>query len=88
MHILLYILRATLSALLSILELLMLGRAILSWLPLDEDNPIQRFLYAVTEPIIYPVRSLLERLGLFQGMPIDMSFFFTFILISMLSMML
>jgi YggT family protein len=78
----------TLSLLLSVLELLMLARAILSWFPVDEDNPLPRFLHAVTEPVIAPVRAVLERLNLFQGMPIDMSFFFTFILISILSMLI
>ena len=84
---LLYILQMTLSVLLGALELLMLGRAILSWVPVDEDGPLVRFLHAMTEPVIYPVRVLLERFDLFQGLPIDMSFFFTFVLISILSMM-
>ncbi|MBQ8641747.1 MAG: YggT family protein [Clostridia bacterium] len=88
MNTLLYILQMTLSVLLGALELLMLGRAILSWFPMDEDNALMRFLHAMTEPVIYPVRVLLERLDLFQGLPIDMSFFFTFILISILSMMI
>ncbi len=88
MYTLIFILRATLSVLLGALELLMLGRAIMSWFPMEEDNAIQRFLHMMTEPVIYPVRVLMERLDLFQGLPIDMSFFFTFILISMLSMLL
>ncbi len=88
MNTLLYILQMTLSVLLGALELLMLGRAILSWLPIDEDNPLVRFLHTMTEPVIYPVRVFLERFDLFQGLPIDMSFFFTFILISILSMMI
>ena len=88
MNTLLYILQMTLSVLLGALELLMLGRAILSWLPIDEDNPLVRFLHTMTEPVIYPVRVFLERFDLFQGLPIDVSFFFTFILISILSMMI
>ena len=70
------------------LQFLMMARAIVSWLPIDEDNPIVTFLYAVTEPVIMPVRSVLDRLGLFEGMPIDMSFFITFILLSVLEMFL
>ena len=88
MHMLLYILGSTLSLLLSILELLMLGRAILSWFPIDEDNALVQFLYGITEPVIYPVRVLLERFDLFQGLPIDMAFFFTFILINILSILI
>lgn len=85
MNTLLYILQMTLSLLLSTLELLLLARAIFSWFPMEGDNPLIRFLHAMTEPVIYPVRATLERLNLFQGLPIDMSFFFTFILISILS---
>lgn len=85
---LLYIFTSTLSLLLSILELLMLGRAILSWFPIDEDNPLIQFLYGVTEPVIYPMRMLLERFDLFQGLPMDMAFFFTFILINILAILI
>lgn len=88
MNTLLYILQMTLSVLLGALEMLMLARAILSWFPMDGDNALIRFLHGMTEPVIYPVRVLMERLNLFQGLPIDMSFFFTFILISILSMLI
>jgi len=84
LHNLIYLITATLSFLLSALQFAMLARAILSWFPMDEDNAIVGFLYAVTEPVIMPVRALLERFGWFEGLPIDMSFFFTFILLSML----
>lgn len=88
MHTLLYIFSSTISLLLSILELLMLGRAILSWFPLDEDNPLVQFLYWITEPVIYPMRVLLDKFDLFQGLPIDMAFFCTFILINILSILI
>ncbi|MBQ3708098.1 MAG: YggT family protein [Clostridia bacterium] len=84
----LYVLSATLRILLYALELLMLARAILSWLPLDEDSPVENFLYAVTEPVIAPVRALCDRFGWFESLPVDMSFFITFILISVLAALL
>lgn len=88
MHSLIYLITATLSFLLSALQFLMLARAIMSWFPVSEDNGILQFLYAVTEPVILPIRALLERLGWFEGLPIDMSFFFTFMLLSILQMFL
>lgn len=88
MNTLLYILQSTLSLLLSILELLMLGRAILSWFPLEDDHPLVQFFYGITEPVIYPVRVLLERYDVFQGLPIDMAFFITFILINILAILI
>ena len=84
----LYVLSATLRILLYALEILMLARALVSWLPLDEDSPIENFLYTVTEPVIAPVRALCERFGWFEGLPVDMSFFITFILISVLAALL
>ena len=83
-----YILAATVRAILVVLELLMLGRAVISWLPLPEDSPVEEFLYSVTEPVIMPVRTLCERFGWFESLPIDMPFFITFILLSVLSAIL
>jgi YggT family protein len=35
---------------------IIIGRAIISWVNPDPYNAIVRFLYAVTEPVLYPVR--------------------------------
>jgi len=35
---------------------LIIGRAILSWVNPDPYNPIVRFLYGATEPVLYSVR--------------------------------
>ena len=83
-----YVLMTTVRVLLIAIQLLMLARAILSWLPLDEDNPVEDFLYALTEPVIAPVRALIECFGWFEGLPLDMSFFITFILLSILTAIL
>ncbi len=83
-----YVLMTTVHYLLLAIEILMLGRAIVSWIPMDEDSPLENFLIAVTEPVIYPVRALCERFGWFEGLPVDMSFFLTFILLSVLSTLL
>ena len=88
MHQLVYVITATLSLLLSAIQLLMLIRAILSWFPMEEDSNLIHFIYMATEPVILPVRSLLDHFGLFEGMPIDMSFFITFMLISIIRMLL
>lgn len=83
-----YILRMTAAVLLGALEFLMLARAVLSWFPIDEDSGIQRFLYAVTEPVVYPMRVLLQRLGLFQDLPLDIAFFLSFCVISVMRLFL
>jgi YggT family protein len=49
-------------------ELLILARVLLSWVQLDPSNPIVRFIYQTTEPVLRPVRQLMP-----QGMPFDFS---------------
>jgi YggT family protein len=48
---------------------IIIARAILSWVNPDPYNPIVRFLYRVTEPLLRPVR---DRLPTFQ-MGLDLS---------------
>jgi YggT family protein len=43
---------------------ILIGRIIVSWVNADYSNPIVRFLYAATEPVLAPVR---RRLPLFAG---------------------
>jgi YggT family protein len=35
---------------------IIIGRAVISWVSPDPYNPIVKFLNAVTEPILYPIR--------------------------------
>ena len=72
----------------SVLQLAMFARASLSWIPGADENKLGDFLYALTEPFIMPIRAILDRIPLFHGFPLDMSFFFTFILLSILSTLL
>lgn len=88
MQAVLYVFSGVVSLFLTILQLLMFARAILSWFPLDEGSPLLTFLHAVTEPFILPVRALLERFEFFASSPIDLSFFITFLLLSFLQSLL
>ena len=72
---------------LTAVQFAMLGRAILSWFPMN-SNKLTDFLYAVTEPFIYPVRMLFEKMRWFQGLPIDISFLVSYLLISIVLMLL
>ena len=78
----------TAEALLLTVELCMLVRAVLSWFPISEDNPILLFVHMVTEPIVAPIRKLLDRLGWFRNLPIDMSFLVAVLLLSLVSSLL
>lgn len=66
MFVLSYFLRALAEVLHIVLYtymLIVIARAILSWVNPDPYNPIVRFLYNVTEPVLYRIR---------RAIPIDM----------------
>ncbi len=73
-----------LHAIINLYELLLILRAIISWLPLGLDNPFVSFLYSVTEPVLAPVRKLLFKIPALQRIPIDFSILVVFILLSVL----
>jgi YggT family protein len=62
-------LAALLSLLFNIYIWILIARAIISWVNPDPSNPIVRFLYRVTEPVLRPVRNLLP----LQGLGLDLS---------------
>lgn len=69
-----------LVSLLQIASLLLIARAILSWIPIGSDSPlvpIRRFVFNMTEPVLAPVRQVLPRFG-----ALDLSVLFVLILIS------
>ena len=86
-HIVLEVLRGTVCVLLSAIQLAMMARALLSWFPI-EPNKITHFLDVVTEPVVYPIRKLFEKLNWFQNIPLDMSFMTAFLLLSILLLFL
>ena len=51
-------------------------RAILSWFPVNRDNPIIAIVFQITDPILAPVRSIMPGRGI-----IDLSPMVTIILI-------
>lgn len=83
-----YVVTKLVSVFLGAEQLLMMFRAVLSWLPVDEDSDISNFLFAMTEPVIYPVRMLLDRFEGLDEFPIDLSFIISFILLSLVQMLL
>lgn len=52
-----------------IIETLIFVRILLSWINLRPHNSvIARFAYEMTEPILYPARELLDKIGFGGGM--------------------
>ncbi len=51
---------ALLSLLLNFFTLVLFARVLLSWVPnVDQDSPIIRIIYQITEPVLAPVRQAL-----------------------------
>ncbi len=66
------------------LNIAMLIRAVLSWIPGVEGNVFAGFIYTVTEPLIVPVRMLFSRFGWFERSPLDIAFFATGLILTLL----
>ena len=71
-----------------LLEMLIFVRIILSWLPIGYNNPIVRFLYTMTEPILGPVRDMLAKSPLGGGYGLDFSPIFALILMRLVQTLL
>ena len=59
--------------LLQVVNILIFVRVIISWLPIDKYNPLVGFLYQITEPVLAPVRNMIQRSSMGGGMMIDFS---------------
>lgn len=75
----------TVNTFFKLLEFLILARVILSWIPIGRNNTLVQVLYALTEPILSPIRSLLDKSPL-GGMMLDFSAWFAMILLYFIQM--
>lgn len=76
------------SALLSVMQVAMLIRAILSWFPQAADSAFGDLIATVTEPVVAPIRALADRFGWFRNSPIDFSFMIAYLLLFVLQGMI
>ncbi len=66
---------------LDVLGYVIVARCILS-LFASEDSKLLLFCYAVSEPVVAPVRRLLERIPALEDFPIDFSYVATFLFLT------
>lgn len=76
------------SIMLLAVQLLMTCRVLLSFILVDGDDNISNFLYHATEPVVYPLRLLFEKLGLFEDFVLDIPFLATYLILSILQTIL
>ena len=81
MQSILYLLIVSVRLILMVWYLLFIVSAVLSWLP-NIDNAFTDFVFSVTEPVLAPIRDLIDRLGVSSALPIDLSFLVVMILLS------
>lgn len=70
-----------------LLEWLIFIRIILSWLPIGR-NPVTQILYSLTEPVLGPVRAMVDKSPLGGGMAIDFSPIIALFLLSLIQRLL
>lgn len=75
--------RTILYTFVNVLMFIMMARAISSWFVKDLSNPIVKFLYDATEPMVSPVRNLLQKFNI-GGSTFDISFIVVYILLMMI----
>ena len=80
-----FFLKSFVNVIISLLQIAMFARAILSWFidPMNEGG-IVAFLTALTEPVIIPVRALCAKMHWFEGLPLDVPFLITVLLLAMI----
>ncbi|MGI6030699.1 MAG: YggT family protein [Eubacteriales bacterium] len=76
------------SKVVNLLQFCMAARAILSWNPRFRYSQIMQFLENLTEPVIYPVRVAMDRLGFRSNIGLDIPFLVAFILLGMIPQLL
>lgn len=69
-----YIIKYAISVFASVLNILIFIRCIISWLPIRRNGPVMQLLYALTEPILGPIRSIIDKSPIGgPGMMLDFS---------------
>ncbi len=56
--------------LIDIYQIILLLRVLLSWFRVDPYNPVARILYALTDPLLDPIRQLLPSTGMLDFSPL------------------
>jgi uncharacterized protein YggT (Ycf19 family) len=77
----------TVAVFITALSYLILARVILQIFASEESTALE-FCYAVTEPVVSPVRNALSKIGSLADSPLDFSYVATFILLSITRLML
>ena len=87
----LYFLINLIRVTLTVLEIAMLLRAILSWIVMASEGGAARlygFFTLITEPIVLPFRKIFDHFGWGEDLPIDLPFMAAYMAIILVSLLL
>lgn len=71
-----------LYSLISAFQMIMVVRAICSWIPPVRDTKFFGFLHMITEPPLIPIRNLLYKISWIRNFPLDLSFLVLYFLLN------
>ncbi len=84
----LYVICKVISVILGLASTCMFLRFILSFIYMDEGPGFYVFICVITEFFITPVRALLAAFHIGENLPVDLGFFFTYLLLSLTQLLL
>ncbi len=89
MEIILFLFGTIARLILRVYMMLLLIRALLPFLSfIDEESAVAEFIYTSTEPVLSPMRTVFDKYGIGAGVPVDISFLATYIILSIVHTLL
>lgn len=82
---LLYVTVSTVRIFIDFLQLALCVNAIISWMPVDDENALVLLLDRICTPVLYPVRLLVEKSEMLSSLPVDISYILTYIALMLIS---
>lgn len=77
-----------LISLISAFKMLMLIRAICSWIPQVRETRFYEIIFSITEPPLVPIRKLLNNISWVRRFPLDLSFLAFYLILEFTSSLL
>lgn len=71
----------SINILFSIIDYILLIRVILSWIPIGRNNVFVNIIYNLTEPMLQPIRNLINKSPIGDALMIDFSIIILYILL-------
>ena len=78
------VIRETIFLFLEILSWLVIFKCILSWIPDLRGTKIDKLLNKIVEPILSPIRNVMNKSNMFANLPVDLSPIILFLIIDVI----